>query len=859
MNLRPVLAALFGITVFPCIAVATDLTGHGSASVSSGDAYDSVYGSLAQGGDAVADGSRVTVTGGTISEGLYGGSAQSGNGSASADGNSVSISGGMSGFDYEIYGGHARSDSSDASARNNSVVIGGSLSLGQWATVIGGSARESSGSGGRVTATGNRVEISGGTSLYRAVGGEAYGESDTVAIAHADGNAVTVNGGAVILLYGGTATSNAAASANDNAVTVNGGVLGEVVGGEAYSRNGAATADGNSVTIRGGITGDLFGGSVQSDTVAASASRNTIRVVNAAVGGNISGGFAPMSTVAAMVGHNTIIVGSGAVVKGNVHGGDVTGSTEGSQADFNTLVVTGGGKVGKDLYGGRVEAAGSASHNTILVESGSVGGDIYGGDGGPGGTARLNSVIIDSRAILSAANSLYGGAAGTGNPVAAAGSGNILFVDSWQGNVRRVAGFEHIYFVLPTPGAPVDVPMLTVTGAQPDDFRGTSITAQLPDILAGGKAHIGETFTLVRDDSGAVAQAYAGKLVSLQQGYAVFYDGILVNTGTGIQLDLTGIQLNPRVAALNEARAASAGVLNQGADLTAGAGLRQAREAALHADERTGWAVFGTMYGGTTRYHTGSRADAEGLSLMTGVTRNLAVQQGDLLFGAFFEFGRAHLNTFSGFAAGNVNGTGTSRYTGGGLLARFDAGQGPLSGWYAEGSLRMGLIDTSWRSGDLRDNMDRPAEYDVTAMYYGGHAGLGRIVPLGDALRADVYGKFFLAHQNGRSVDMNGEDVDFDAVDSRRFRLGARLEYTLADGITPYAGGAWERELDGTARAVAQGFAIPSASLKGNSGIFELGLNMEPKEYPLDIDIVFQGSAGVRDSLGGSLNVACRF
>lgn len=54
----------------------------------------------------------------------------------------------MSGFDYEIYGGHARSDSSDASARNNSVVIGGSLSLGQWATVIGGSARESSGSGG---------------------------------------------------------------------------------------------------------------------------------------------------------------------------------------------------------------------------------------------------------------------------------------------------------------------------------------------------------------------------------------------------------------------------------------------------------------------------------------------------------------------------------------------------------------------------------------------------------------------------------------------------------------------------------------------------------------------------------------
>ena len=204
---------------------------------------------------------------------------------------------------------------------------------------------------------------------------------------------------------------------------------------------------------------------------------------------------------------------------------------------------------------------------------------------------------------LAAGTELFGGVVGD-VPVGAGGSGNTLFVDSWQGQAARVAGFENLHFVLPTPGAPVDVPMLTVTEAMSGDFTGSVVTAQLPGIIAGGRSYLGETFTLLSDSSGAVAQAEAGRLVSLQNGYASYYDGVLKNTGTAVQLRLTQVRMNPRIAALTEARAAGMGLLNQGADLAADTGLRHARAAARSSGHE--WMPFAAGYGGASRYHTGS-------------------------------------------------------------------------------------------------------------------------------------------------------------------------------------------------------------------------------------------------------------
>lgn len=857
-DLTPVFFVFLVLAAVSGHAHATDLTGNGSASVVSGNSYDYVYGRRSQGGDASASGSLVNVSGGTVSMDLYGGSALSRNGSAEALNNNVVVSGGLSGFNDNIYGGYARSYVGKATADGNSVSMDGSLRFGPWVQTFGGYARMSGGSGA-VEAVDNHVTIGGSAALNFVVGGEAYGETSAQATSLASDNTVTINDGSISLLYGGYAIARKDASAVNNVVTIAGGTFGDVVGGEVHSYEGTALAEGNSVTVTGGEgTANIVGASVQSDALTARASGNTVSVFNASVAGSVTGAFAPESSVPADLNGNSVIIGKGAKVEGSAVGGAITGTTPGSRADSNIVAVVDGGSVEGDIIGGLAEAENSSTdHNTVLVQNAFAGGSIYGGNAGEGSSARFNNVIIGNGASLAFATEIYGGFVG-GAPVSASGSGNTLFIDSWQGSAARVAGFENLHFVLPAPGVPVDVPMLAVTDAQEGDFVGSTVTAQLPDVITGGRNYMGSTFVLLSDASGAVGQASAGRLVSLLGGYATYYDGILENTGTAVQLHfLEEVHMNPRIAALTEARAAAAGLLNQGADLAATSGLRHAREAAVHEGES--WRPFAAVYGGASRYHTGSRADTEGFSGMTGLTGSFAGAGGRTVLGGFFEFGRAHLDTFNGFSSGDVNGRGSSHYLGAGVLARYDVDEGPLSGLYLEGVGRMGSIDTRWHSDDLRDNMGRPADYDLSNPYYGGHVGLGHVLSLGDALDMDIYGKFFWTHLDGDQENMNGDDVFFNSMDSRRLRLGVRFDWDTALGVTPYAGAAWEHEYSGTAHAMANEFSIPDASLKGDSGVFELGFSMEPGAGPLTMDVAVTGSAGERDSLGGHLSLLYRF
>ena len=264
--------------------------------------------------------------------------------------------------------------------------------------------------------------------------------------------------------------------------------------------------------------------------------------------------------------------------------------------------------------------------------------------------------------------------------------------------------------------------MLTVTDARQDDFKGTTVTAQLPDIISGGSAHIGETFVLVRANNGAVNQADIGGLISLLHGYATIYDGVIFDENDSIVIRVENARANPLAGALTEARIGAAGLLNQGGDLIAGSALRSADTAAR---ETRGWAAFATLYGGAASLTTETDVTTQGMSLVTGLARHSETAWADALVGAFFELGYGNLVTARETAGEIVKGYGYTRYTGGGLLARLDITQGFLRGLYVEASGRAGEITTSWSSDDLRDNMDRPAEYDLTTPYYGGHAGLG--------------------------------------------------------------------------------------------------------------------------------------
>ena len=791
---------------------------------------------------AAAYGNMINVAGGSVEE-LYGGSA-TGKGTAEASGNTVSISGGTA---KHVVGGLAFSTSRDAVANDNVVsVTGGHITENLIAASAQSDAAEASASNNAVYLRNAVVErnVTGGFS------------PDTPFPARLDGNSIVIGAGAVVhgAVHGGDATGTSdgnSASYNTIAVVEGGRVDGDLAGG--YLEKSAGEASHNTLLISdGSVSGDIYGGRTADG---GSAGNNTISVLQ---GGRVDGSLAGGSLEGAGdASHNAILV-SGGSVSGDIHGGR---TADGGSAGNNTIAVTGGGRVDGDLVGGYLEkSAGEASHNTLLISDGSVSGDIYGGRTAAGGSATGNSIIIGKQASLPADTRLFGGEAG-GQAVASRGSGNTLFVDSWQGTVSRAAGFANLHFVLPAPGtAAAGVPMLTVSGAQSGDFDGTTVTAQLPDIITGGRAHLGETFELVHDDSQAIVKADVGGLVSLLQGYAVLYDGAVLSDEDSIYIRIDASRPNPLAGALTEARIGAAGLLNQGGDLVAGAALRDARAAARQTDG-TGWAAFATIYGGTASLTTETGVTSRGMSLVTGLARHAGTAWADMLAGAFFEAGYGNLETTRETAGQTISGYGDARYTGGGLLARIDFTQGLLRGLYIEASGRAGEVNTAWHSDDLLDNMDRPADYALTTPYYGGHAGLGCLLPLGDAWTLDVYGKYLFLHQDAQDTGVNGDSIHFDAVDSSRIRLGARLDGGILPSASVYMGAAWEYECLGTARAASRssGMAIPSTSMTGSSALFELGLAITPETAPLRLDLAVEGAAGTRRSIGGRVHLVYEF
>lgn len=194
-------------------------------------------------------------------------------------------------------------------------------------------------------------------------------------------------------------------------------------------------------------------------------------------------------------------------------------------------------------------------------------------------------------------------------------------------------------------------------------------------------------------------------------------------------------------------------------------------------------------------------------------------------------------------------------------MGRIELSRTPFKGLYAEASLRAGRLKTAWSSTDLIDNLDRGASFETSTPYYGAHAGLGHRFSLTDALRADIHAKYFWTRQEGETVTIFGDTFDFDAVDSHRLRLGARVEYDLTPNITPYLGAAWEREFSGSARSTVPyyGMDIASVSTRGNSGLFEAGLTLRTTTLPATLNVGFTGSTGTREGIGGHINVVLMF
>lgn len=438
---------------------------------------------------------------------------------------------------------------------------------------------------------------------------------------------------------------------------------------------------------------------------------------------------------------------------------------------------------------------------------------------------------------------------------------DVLGRANWTGDlnmkvdtVTKTMSF-HVPNIMETVGT--GLTMLKVAGDA--DITASTVNMHFTIPSSSSLLQVGHTISLIQ--SAGLTGYPANDTVWGKQGVSLQYKFELITTGTALLATLTGVGSNEQSKALSEGYLNGLALLNQGGDLVAGQGMAQAMRAA-NENRDNGWGTFGILSGGWSRYNTGSHMDLSSVSLLTGLAWAGDLVPGHLTFGAFFEYGNGSYDTYNSFTtAAAVHGKGTLYHLGGGILGRMDFTDTGSGHTYTEASLRAGNLHNDYHADDLRDSFGRRAEYTSNSAYYGIHLAAGYIWKINDKDSLDLYGKYFWTRQQGDSVTLpTGDPVKFEDADSHRLRIGGRFTRAASKTVSPYIGIAWEREFDGTARATSYGYDIIAPSLRGNTGIGEIGLTMKPREkLPLTIDVGMQGYIGERKGATGQLHIRYSF
>ncbi|MDR1037207.1 MAG: autotransporter outer membrane beta-barrel domain-containing protein [Deltaproteobacteria bacterium] len=433
-------------------------------------------------------------------------------------------------------------------------------------------------------------------------------------------------------------------------------------------------------------------------------------------------------------------------------------------------------------------------------------------------------------------------------------------------------------------------PAVLDTGSQPADFSGAALawivpqTARADDILleVAGQARIAASTQFLLAYASGRPDLALGESIVLLDAATLSYSAptpVKVSTPGG---DVFTVGPDPqdasrllatlsalsgtgpgydRMKAYPEAAAAALAFLGLGQDLLVSEGAPSAVSATAGAGPV--WGAFAGMAAGRSRYETGSHVDVSGFSVMAGAALGTGLGAGRLTLGIFMEAGKGDYDSHNAFASSaKVDGGGDAKYAGGGILARWDAGGGPLPGLWLEASARTGRQETDFSTDDILYNGAR-ATFEIASRYWGLHGGIGRKWRPGGpdgAVTLDLGARVLWTRQEGSEVMVNLDRVRFEDADSLRLRAGGRVSYDANPFVSPYFGAYFEREFDGAARASVNGVRLETPSLKGNTGIFEMGVIWKPSGGgPLSLEFGGQGYAGKREGFAGKLNVKLEF
>lgn len=291
--------------------------------------------------------------------------------------------------------------------------------------------------------------------------------------------------------------------------------------------------------------------------------------------------------------------------------------------------------------------------------------------------------------------------------------------------------------------------------------------------------------------------------------------------------------------------------MTRGADLIAD----QAFSAINAQNNQNGWLPFAMLSAQHNRYNSSSHIKSNDFLLIGG----LSYQQSNLTAGAFVEGGLGNYDTYNSFYnAADVKGDGDNRYYGLGLLGRYDFD----NGLYADVSLRFGRNRNKFDTNDIQNiATGQFANYNVTSNYVSAHIGTGYIMQLNDKNQLDLSAKYLWTQLNGKDVNIAGDNIHFDSINSHRARLNATLNHQYSNTLALNAGLGYEYEFDSKARATTYGiYSIEAPSVRGGTGIVSIGVNIKPTtNQRLSLEINASGYGGKREGVGTSIRINYAF
>lgn len=805
------------------IAGGNAVTVKSAASKPSGfKAYDGnmVLGGFSETGDVINK--KVEVIGAAVDEDVYGGMAMEGK----SAGNTVTITKGTVGGD--IYGGQ----SDGALVEKNKVTL---TNVVAEQDVYGGNSDEQIARANTVTITGGSVQDS------------VYGGYSNVS---ASVNTVNIKGAKLnYAVYGGySETGHASANVVNftDSVFVKG--FGSIYGGQTKSSEDGSTSsktDGNTVKVNIGIKNvklvGVYGGegigSAQNNKVIVTSS--TAEKINTIIGGSVNG--------KGMANSNLVLL-KGAVADSVTGGGHYK---DGSVTN-NNLVVLAGAKVDVDVTGG--SADGAKNNSVVLV----------------GKNGSYNVVSPDGK-YKETVNSVKGNIIGR-ILLGGKSTGNALKVYGLENKVANLEGFQKLEFTLPK-GDNKDKDMLLITS--PNNAATTlknvetiTVTAANGAILSkGNKVNLihkkdNGALNLLDKNGKAIFSTATGKAVN--KNLIVVSSPLKATSGEMTLEKLEGTVRNDLVFTAKEniviagsdemknnskstleTRANGAALLNEGADFLMDRGIANAKLAAESGKQE--FVPFAVVGGGSMRYNTGSHIDSRSWHGAVGLSK----QVGKLVYGVVAEHGR---NNYDSYVA-TAHGEGKSRATGGAVFAELQQ----ASGIHYEAAVRAGRIKNDYSAQLSLFGEKQSLGYAESSTYYGVSLGMGKEVSLGAKDKVDFYGRYYWSHTNSSEVGTGlGDSLDFEAMNSHRLRVGSRYSHQVKEQHQVYAGLAWQYEFSGKAGATVNGESCPEPSLKGHSGMLELGWKAQVGKS-LTVDLNANGWLGKQRGVAGGVELQWSF